>query len=360
VQILILLVVGIVAADALFVIGLSLSAAIAARRKRRQLQDLEQLWRMDLHGSVVRLHRSLGKRLMAPAAVAAIVCSATAVANPQARHLIASVPGTVAQALPIGSARVHEVAELAGPREHPAHTRSASPMPMTRGVGGTPAEQSGTGSVAEPTRPGTTSPQRPVHEPRKVLGVPSSPTKIHVAWSDVAGEDGYRVERSRNGASQWMAVASTEPDVTTFVDAGLTPGTTYFYRVFATAPEGDSPPSDVVSATTVVLPSTPTSVTAVSGSPTEIDLSWADVEGESGYRIERSLDGVSGWSPIATTGQDVTSYSDTGLSAETTYFYRIVATSPFGDAPASDVASATTSAHPLGTESGDASTDVGP
>jgi Fibronectin type III domain len=359
VQILIRLVAAIVAVDVLVVMGLAVSMAVETRRKRQQLQDLERLWRMDLQGSVVRLHRSLGRRLTAPAVVVVLLGSATAVANPQARQLIASVPGTVADALPIGSAHEQDVAELPALRDQANRTRSPDTMPMPRG-GVAPSAQGGYGSSADPAGAPTTSPQRPVHEPTKVLGVPSSPTAIHVGWSDVAGEDGYRVERSPDGARQWISIASTEPGVTTYVDAGLSPGTTYFYRVFATAPEGDSPPSDVVSATTVVLPSVATGVTAVSGSPTQIDLSWTDVDGESGYRIERSSDGVSGWSPIATTGQDVTTYSDTGLAPETTYWYRIVATSPFGDAAASDIASATTSPHPLGTEGDEAAGNAGP
>src|SRR5687768_17810080 len=48
--------------------------------------------------------------------------------------------------------------------------------------------------------------------------------------------------------------------------------------------------------------------------------------GESGYKIERSIDGVT-WSQIATTGVDVLSYQNTSLSASTSYRYRIRARS---------------------------------
>jgi titin len=82
-------------------------------------------------------------------------------------------------------------------------------------------------------------------------------------------------------------------------------------------------------------------VTAVASSPTQIDLEWTDVANETGYRVERS-DGFGGWTTVATTGQDVTASSDTGLAPGTTYSYRVFATNAAGDSAPSDVVSATT------------------
>ena len=49
--------------------------------------------------------------------------------------------------------------------------------------------------------------------------------------------------------------------------------------------------------------------------------------GESGYAVQRSANGTGGWAQVGSTGQDVTAFSDIGLAASTTYFYRVVATS---------------------------------
>ena len=59
-----------------------------------------------------------------------------------------------------------------------------------------------------------------------------------------------------------------------------------------------------------------TSATAISAS--QINLSWTDnSSNETGFFVERKT-GVGGtYSQIATVGADVTSYSDTGLSAST-------------------------------------------
>jgi predicted phage tail protein len=64
-------------------------------------------------------------------------------------------------------------------------------------------------------------------------------------------------------------------------------------------------------------------LTAAAASPTRIDLSWRDNSGnESGFRIERKT-GSGSWSQIATVGANGTGFSDTGLSASTTYTYRV-------------------------------------
>jgi fibronectin type 3 domain-containing protein len=73
-----------------------------------------------------------------------------------------------------------------------------------------------------------------------------------------------------------------------------------------------------------------------------VDVGWQDVAAESGYRVERSTNEVSGWAPVGTTGAGVTAFSDTGLSASTTYWYRVVATNSGGDSAPSTTVSVTT------------------
>ncbi len=80
----------------------------------------------------------------------------------------------------------------------------------------------------------------------------------------------------------------------------------------------------------------------VPGSISQIDLSWGNVSSESGYKLERSPDGVSGWAQIATTATDVTSYRDSGLAMSTTYYYRVRAYNSAGDSAYSNTASAKT------------------
>lgn len=68
----------------------------------------------------------------------------------------------------------------------------------------------------------------------------------------------------------------------------------------------------------------PTNLTSTAISHNRIDLTWKDnATDETNYRIERSLNGTSGWSQIGTAPTNSTTYSDTGLEEETTYYYRV-------------------------------------
>jgi hypothetical protein len=67
----------------------------------------------------------------------------------------------------------------------------------------------------------------------------------------------------------------------------------------------------------------PTNLTAVSASTTQINLSWDDnATDETGYEVWRSLDQIS-WTLVTTTAAEATSYNNTGLTANTVYYYRI-------------------------------------
>ncbi len=91
-------------------------------------------------------------------------------------------------------------------------------------------------------------------------------------------------------------------------------------------------------------PATASNLAAAAVTPTRVDLIWKDnAYDESGYRIERKLDGDPGpFVPVGTVGQNVTTYSDTGLNSGSTYDYRVIALNAGGDGAASNQASANT------------------
>jgi hypothetical protein len=94
--------------------------------------------------------------------------------------------------------------------------------------------------------PPTTIPAAPTN--LTVTGVTAN--AIALSWTDNANnEDGFKVERSLDGAA-FTQVGTTGPDVTIFTDSGLIKKTTYYYRVRAFNPAGNSAYSNVVSATT--------------------------------------------------------------------------------------------------------------
>ena len=83
----------------------------------------------------------------------------------------------------------------------------------------------------------------------------------------------------------------------------------------------------------------PSILTATAQSSSSIALSWTDNSAnETGFKIYR------GGVVITTTAANATSYTDTGLSASTSYSYYAKATNASGDSSVSNTASATTSA----------------
>jgi beta-lactamase superfamily II metal-dependent hydrolase len=89
-------------------------------------------------------------------------------------------------------------------------------------------------------------------------------------------------------------------------------------------------------------PAAPSGLSATAASSSRIDLRWTDnATDEAGFRIERRSAGGS-FAQIASVGANVTSFSDTGLPASTTFEYRIAAYSDAGTSAYSNTASATT------------------
>lgn len=92
----------------------------------------------------------------------------------------------------------------------------------------------------------------------------------------------------------------------------------------------------------------PSNLTATAISSSQINLNWTDnSSAEDGFKIERRIEGGT-FSQIATVGANVTTYSNTGLSANTTYYYRVRAYNTAGNSDYSTEASATTQAAPSG------------
>lgn len=119
--------------------------------------------------------------------------------------------------------------------------------------------------------------------------------QIILSWDDVAGNDGYKVERSPDGAN-WSQVATPALGAVTYTNSGLSAGTLYYYRVSTKNTAGSySVPSNIQSATTT--PAAP-SLTTKLISEARIDLTWQVVYGATNYKISRSIGGNGPWSQI--------------------------------------------------------------
>jgi len=189
----------------------------------------------------------------------------------------------------------------------------------------------------------TLSTTTPPAAPSNLVATSASSTSISLSWFDNSpNETGFRIERGTTPTGQFTELAATSADATTYSNTGLTASTTYYYRVRANNSAGDSTVSNVANATT--LPAAPSSLAATPVASDSISLSWLDNStNETEFSIERGTGSTGGpFAQIATTSAGVTTYSDTGLTALTTYYYQVRANSIAGYSDYSNVANATT------------------
>jgi hypothetical protein len=163
---------------------------------------------------------------------------------------------------------------------------------------------------------------------------------LTASWNPVVGAVGYSVATSLDNFS-WSEVTQTDAATLDHTVNGLDGDRRHFTRVAALDANGDwSTWSDVVFADT--RPGAITNLEVKTFSSTELVLDWREANGEIGYRIERSTDGIN-WVNAGEVGAQVPSFTDSGLDPETTYQYRVITLDDFGDAATSTSATKETS-----------------
>src|ERR1039457_2153663 len=145
---------------------------------------------------------------------------------------------------------------------------------------------------------------------------------------------GHEIAKSPDGLTALFKAITTTPTPTP--TPGITPT--------PTPTQTPTPaPTPTPTPTPCSTPAAPTSLVATAISSSQINLSWTDnANNETGYRIQRSTDGVSFTLIPGVLPSNTHSYSDTGRTTATTYYYRVGALNTCGFSAPSNVASATT------------------
>ena len=189
-----------------------------------------------------------------------------------------------------------------------------------------------------------TAPDAPVN----VVANAQSSASIEVRWDVAARATSYNVFRkdSVNGSFAYITTITGSP----YSDAGLRASTMYRYTVSAVNTIGESVQSTEATATTQAPPQTvpgiTTGVNAQALSSNSIKIMWSSTTGATFYRILRSSRTGSGFSEIA--APSASPLTDTGLTASTTYYYRVLAANAVGNSTdTSTEVSAQTEAPPV-------------
>jgi len=180
--------------------------------------------------------------------------------------------------------------------------------------------------------------------PSNLSAAALSSTEIQLEWGDnSADETGFEIYESVSGGA-FSYLGATAANVTGALVTGRQPSTSYSYVVRAVNVFGYAPSEAAPVATPAAppVPTAPSDLTAAPVSDTEILLVWTDRStDETGFKIERSMDGQSGWTVASTVVANSTNFRDTGLTSGTVYYYRVSACNgPSCSAPAPMAAAA--------------------
>ena len=196
-----------------------------------------------------------------------------------------------------------------------------------------------------------------ISAPGALTASATSATQITLSWGAATETGGtlsqYLIERCQGaGCSSFTQVATVSVPGTIFADTGLTGSTSYSYRVRAKDTAGNTGPySNVTSATTgTVAPiiSAPGTLSAGATNATQVALSWGAATETGGtlsqYLIERCQGaGCSSFTQVGTTAVPATTFTDSGLTAGTSYSYRVRAQDSAGNTgPYSNTATSVT------------------
>jgi len=191
----------------------------------------------------------------------------------------------------------------------------------------------GTGDASSPVVSATLF--RPPTNESAVAGT----ARVSLSWTAATGATSYTIWRGPNGGPYNTSVATVTG--TSYTDTGLTNGTTYYYAFQANYSGGSSPKLSQWLATPIAVPG---SLTATAGNGS-ITLNWTSAAGASSYKVFRGT--ASGSHPtLVVSGVTGTTYTDTGVTVGTPYYYVVDGVNSTGISDDSNEASATAGSAP--------------
>lgn len=164
---------------------------------------------------------------------------------------------------------------------------------------------------------------------------------LQLDWDAVANADEYRLWKAE-GTITTAADWGTEPHMTfddgatvQYVDDDVTAGTTYNYVLEAYDGTTRLGYSQVLTIAGTAKPTVKPTLTLTPDGLTAITVTWTEVPGATHYRVRYWTSGMAGWMDLATQkpASEARSYSHTGLTPGTQYYYIVRGENDGGDGP---------------------------
>lgn len=163
---------------------------------------------------------------------------------------------------------------------------------------------------------GTTRPA----DARNITVTAQNNNSISLNWDKSEGATEYRIYRSTSADSGYKKIATVYD--TSFTDNKLNPGTKYYYQIESFFSIGDmNYYGQKVPIFAVTNPDTLSGLKISGKNSSEITIEWTKAKGAKKYRILRSTSAKSGYKSVGET--DKNRFTNTGLNANTTYYYRV-------------------------------------
>ncbi|NJO00526.1 MAG: fibronectin type III domain-containing protein [Bacteroidia bacterium] len=182
----------------------------------------------------------------------------------------------------------------------------------------------------------------PPDVPTNLIAITISISQIDLSWEDNSdNEEAFELYRSLSKDNGFQLLAQINANTEAYTDTGVLPNTLYFYQIRAiNSEEGNSFFSNISGARTVDIPPPPTNLNFLVLNSNRVEIRWTGgAANTSGFNIERANaleeDGL--FIPIALVSAGVNQFTDTSLSGNQIYFYRISAYNENGESPYSEI-----------------------
>lgn len=154
---------------------------------------------------------------------------------------------------------------------------------------------------------------------------------IQITWEAVTSANGYQIVRSDNKKGPYKQVVKLKGKSSlVYTDTNVEVGKPYYYKVRALRTGTVTGYGSYTGAKEKWMLDSPKGVKVSSQRADRVKLSWSKKTGADGYQILRSTKEASGYQVVGAVSAEKTTYTDTAVLPNKTYYYKVTATGSWG------------------------------